>query len=446
MARKSSVWDFFKVLEEDVSKAQCLLCEHSKVVVSRGGTKSKQFNTTNLRNHIQSKHPLSFHELSAKDEAKKRSSEALSHGETSGSARKALKNQMSIQTRFDKARLWDINSSAAKRITQLIGEMMALDNQPFVMVEDLGFQRLMKHVAPSYQIPSRFPFSDKVIPNLFERAKKATFEKLSESQSISFTSDIWTCQHTNDSYISLSAHWVSDVIPSMQSFVLHSSVFSGSHPGPAIASRFEAMLETWEIPASRCHMVITDNGANMVSEIEIAGLTRGSYFLHTLQLAIQDGILSQRSVSDMIARSKRVVTHFNHSALACDRICKIQEELNLPKKKLIQDVPTWWNSTYYLLQRLFEMKNAIVLYATANEWKLMEKVIRLLQPFEEYTVLLSSNNAPISAVIPAVSVLKHFLAKDDGDKPTGVRTMKQEFHDSVTSCFEQIIADENYIL
>ena len=48
------------------------------------------------------------------------------------------------------------------------------------------------------------------------------------------------------------------------------------------------------------------------------------------------------------------------------------------------------------------MKNAIVLYdtehdlqiPTANEWKLMENVIRLLQPFEEYTKLLSLNNAP----------------------------------------------------
>ena len=74
------------------------------------------------------------------------------------------------------------------------------------------------------------------------------------------------------------------------------------------------------------------------------------------------------------------------------------------------------------------MKNAIVKYATEhdiqipmpNEWKLIEKVIRLLQPFEEYTVLLSSS--------------------------TGVRTMKQEFHDAVTSRFERILANENYII
>ena len=119
----------------------------------------------------------------------------------------------------------------------------------------------------------------------------------------------------------------------------------------------------------------------------------------------------------MITRSKRVVTDFNHSALACDRLSKIQENLNLPKKKPIQDVPTRLNSTFYLLQQLLEMRNAIVLYVTdhdiqaptGNEWKLMENVIRLLQPFEEYTKLLSSNKGLVSVVIPAVAVLLHFL-------------------------------------
>ena len=106
---------------------------------------------------------MDFPALSAKDEEKAQNRAhkvAAHHGETSGTARKALKNQMSIQTSFDRACVWDINSGSAKKITQLIGEMMVLDNQPFLMVEDLGFQRLMKHLAPSYSLPSRFHFSD----------------------------------------------------------------------------------------------------------------------------------------------------------------------------------------------------------------------------------------------------------------------------------------------
>ena len=68
MAKKSSVWDFFKVLENNVSKARCMLCTQSEVIVSIGGTKSKQFITTNVRNPIQNKHPLEFQALLAKDE------------------------------------------------------------------------------------------------------------------------------------------------------------------------------------------------------------------------------------------------------------------------------------------------------------------------------------------------------------------------------------------
>ena len=122
-------------------------------------------------------------------------------------------NQTTLQASFEKACVWDINSGPAKKIMQLIGEMMVLDNQPFLMVEDLSFQRLMKHMAPSYPLPSRFHFCNTVIPNLLERAKKAITDNLNvdeSNRSISFTTDICTCQHTNHSYI-ISCH--SYIIP-----------------------------------------------------------------------------------------------------------------------------------------------------------------------------------------------------------------------------------------
>lgn len=104
MAKRSVVWNFFKVLEDDVSKPHCLL----------------------WHNHIW------------------------------------------------KCIIWELGyqQRPGEEISQLIGEMMAPVNQAFLMVlEDLGFQRLMKHLAPSYQLPSRFYFSDTVIPNRFEREK-----------------------------------------------------------------------------------------------------------------------------------------------------------------------------------------------------------------------------------------------------------------------------------
>lgn len=62
-------------------------------------------------------------------------------------------------------------------------------------------------------------------------------------------------------------------------------------------------------------------------------------------------------------------------------------------------------------------------------------------------MLLSSKNALISSVIPAVAVLQHFFNRDDGEKYAAVVcTMKQEFHDTVESRFEYVLTEENYIV
>ena len=49
--KKSVIWMFFSVHKEDKSKAICLTCKEK---VSRGGSNPKNFNTTNLRKHLQS--------------------------------------------------------------------------------------------------------------------------------------------------------------------------------------------------------------------------------------------------------------------------------------------------------------------------------------------------------------------------------------------------------
>ena len=157
---------------------------------------------------------------------------------------------------------------------------------------------------------------------------------LEKEKHFSFTSDIWTCSHTNDAFISLTAHWIDEhgtKVPH-QSIVLQSSFFPGSHNGQQIAEKFESMLSKWTIDYSRCHIVVTDNASNITNAVDLAGLMGSPCFIHTLQLAINDAIFSQQSVSDMIAKAKRIVTHFCHSALGSSRLAEIQDDLGLPTK------------------------------------------------------------------------------------------------------------------
>ena len=69
-----------------------------------------------------------------------------------------------------------------------------------------------------------------------------------------------------------------------------------------------------------------------------ASLQHFGCFAHSLQLVIQDGLLSQRAVIDIIAICKSIVGHFHRSSVASHNLKRIQESLNVPQHKLIQNI------------------------------------------------------------------------------------------------------------
>jgi hypothetical protein len=66
---------------------------------------------------------------------------------------------------------------------------------------------------------------------------------------------------------------------------------------------------------------------------------------------------------------------------------------------MIQDIVTRWNSTYYMLERLYEQRKAVRMYAaehdiptlTVYSWGIVENIIRVLKPFEKITKQANSD-------------------------------------------------------
>ena len=198
------------------------------------------------------------------------------------------------------------------------------------------------------------------------------------------------------------------------------------------------MFETWKIPKENAHVVVRNNARNMAKATAEFGVPSLPCMAHTLQLAVNGGALSQRSIADALAVGRRVVGHFKHSPLACSRFEDIQKELNMPVKKLQQDVSTRWNSTYYMMQSLVEQKRALSAYAadyelpttlTASHWGIMEKMITLLEPFEQLTRDISAAEATAADVIPGVVSLTRLLA----DKKEEARNMLLKVVDEMAS-------------
>jgi len=164
-------------------------------------------------------------------------------------------------------------------------------------------------------------------------------------------------------------------------------------------------------------------------------------FIHTLQLVIHDCIFKNRDFVEILGKCRKIVGHFSHSSLACSKLKNIQENLKLPIHKLIQDVTTRWNSTFYMLSRLHEQRQAVTAYAaekdipslTAMHWNMIENVIRVLQPFEEITKIASSDCETIGYVIPAIVTLQSYLSKRQKD--TGVVMLKEDLKKAMEERF-----------
>ena len=130
--------------------------------------------------------------------------------------------------------MWDINDHRAIKIHNHIGEMMALDIQPYSIVEDLGFRKLIEEMCPNYQIPSRSYFSENIVPQIYNNLFNSIKSNISAASYISLTTDIWTANSSNVAFISMTAHWLSNEF-SQQRAVLRVMHFPESHTGKNIS-------------------------------------------------------------------------------------------------------------------------------------------------------------------------------------------------------------------
>ncbi|XP_065642272.1 zinc finger BED domain-containing protein 4-like [Hydra vulgaris] len=407
---------------------------------------------------------MTLHIIEVKDTDRTSSAESVqiitstATDETQGSSRvsnntiaffQKASTQVSLREILQRKELWRLDNPKAQAITKLIGEMICLDLQPYCIVEDKGFTRLLKNLAPNYTIPSRKYFSTKVIPLMYETIKAKVKYELDQADFLSLTSDGWTCQHTIQSYYSLTARFVTHEF-TVKHVILQVTHFPESHTGHNISKFINEALQSWDIPHEKIHAVLTDNAANVMAAIKESNLGDKHLpcLIHTLQLCIQKKIFrEQRTASDTIAVFRALARHFHHSSSAVAKLKEIQSQLKLPEHNIIQDVSTRWNSTYYMLERFNEQKKAITLYCitrnqanaknpTENQWQLAEMLVCILKHFESTTKDMSKETACISEIIPFIYAMEKFLDYAC-DTATEIKTVVDELKKDFNCRFQK---------
>ena len=113
--------------------------------------------------------------------------------------------------------------------------MITIDVQPYSVVEDDGFKGVVRELEPRYVLPCWKYFSTNVIPEMYESTRARVQSEVDHAKSVCLTAATWMAQNTTQSFISLTAHWVTTEF-TRRSAVLQCQLFEGSHTGIRLAS------------------------------------------------------------------------------------------------------------------------------------------------------------------------------------------------------------------
>ena len=323
--------------------------------------------------------------------------------------------------------------------------MIVTDLQPVSIVEDEGFQKFVKTLDPKYTIPSRRKIMND-LPVLYETKKKRVMDILAKTKWCSITTDLWTSSSTMG-YITLTCHYIS-ADWTMESLVLKTAHVPGSHTSTYLTTELKKITDEWNV-TSKVHCAITDGASNIKGAIKLNHWNNLVCIAHSLNLVVTCALNDDPEAKEVIEKVKHMVTYFHKSTLASEKLREIQKRLDLPEHKLIQQVDTRWNSTFYMLERYLHQneavrtalcmqdRNDLILSSEKNSF--IAEMIRILRPFEAVTTELSAEKyVSASKIIPLVRGLQKLTASNCTTQDGICSLLSQRLTSQMASRFQNL--------
>lgn len=112
------------------------------------------------------------------------------------------------------------------------------------------------------------------------------------------------------------------------------------------------------------------------------------------------------------------MTHFHHSAVAKKAMRKLQLDAGVKKSRVkfpVQDVPTRWNSTFHMIDRLLELRAHVNTYLynhkkrevqqlalEVSDWNLLSELKEILEPYNDVTVMIEGSKYPTLSTVTSL--------------------------------------------
>ncbi|KAJ8896636.1 hypothetical protein PR048_001980 [Dryococelus australis] len=272
---------------------------------------------------------------------------------------------------FRRQDLYDPKSNRKIKLDRNLALMVVCDFQPSSIVEDKGCRAFVKSLDPKYELPSKMTLRNKLLPQIYDECKTKlliTLEKVSYCFSY-----MWPM-----------------VVETIQPKIL--------------PQKCQRSLKTGIWGEKKVCCIVTDNAASMIKACQLLKVRHHPCFAHTLNLVLQDALKIQ-GIDVIRIKSKTLVGYFKSSNLEMQKLICKQENKNKTPLKLLQEVPTHWNSALQMVKAPFGL--------TLKRTSILNDMICILDVFDEATNKVSGDNVTMSLIIPVVcGIYNHLMAQN----------------------------------
>lgn len=284
------------------------------------------------------------------------------------------------------------------------------------MVEDEEFKKIVYMLNPGYKLPTRKTLSQSLIPKMCTKQEEKVRHNMENANAVCLTTDGWTSDN-NQSYLAVTAHYI---LSTSEATKLHSNLlgcveFNERHTSENLTEFLKNIMREWHIE-NKITAIASDNAANITAAIREGDWRQIPCFAHTLNLWVQSAL---QHLTPALTKVKSVVEFFKRSSQGNEKLLSMQKRFSLPTLKLKQDVATRWNSTYDMLHRFIQSKDAIIstialirpdLALSDHDWVVIESVLPILKLFYDVTVEVSGEkNVTLSKVIPLCRIMLSYI-------------------------------------
>lgn len=312
-----------------------------------------------------------------------------------------------------------LDSKSSEKCTASVVKFLATSMQPFSLVEEESFKKMIKTLNPRYTLPSRKYFSGIAIPKLYNDAVEQLKAKIQgHANNSSITCDCWT-SIAGQPYVGITLHFI-DESWELISVCLCCFLFEENHTAEKLHDIIDAKLVEWKLDPASIVSCTTDNGRNIVNAVKSSKMLHVPCFPHTINIGINRA-LEIAQIKSAVTRLKCLQNSIAHSWKMKRDLAEAQELLKCEKKSLPSACPTRWWSTTKLCQRFLGNQLPICkmlqnfpekkhLMPEKSEISSLESLVEVTSTLENITDILASENYVTSSVIlPVIQQIKKKL-------------------------------------